>query len=134
MASPSKEVRRAYYQRNREKILERQKATYLKKKDILLEYQREYRKENRALVTQRSRKKRVERMKQAISLLGGKCANCGGVFDSCQYDFHHINPEEKDFTISEGILLGKARFFEEVKKCILLCANCHRLKHKEVYS
>ena len=44
-------------------------------------------------------------------------------------DFHHINPDEKNFTIgalkkgSEEILLA------EIQKCVCLCANCHRDFH-----
>jgi hypothetical protein len=43
-------------------------------------------------------------------------------------DYHHINPEEKDFmigTVMRGIEITK----EELKKCIPLCSNCHRDFH-----
>ena len=130
--SSSKEVRRAYYQRNKEKLIAASKTRYLKNKEQLLEYQREYRKANPELILERTRRKRLERLQLGINLLGGKCAKCGGVFDPCQYDFHHVNPEEKEFTIGENVLIGEARFISELKKCVLLCANCHRLEHKEL--
>lgn len=131
MSSPSKEVRKAYYHRNREKILQKQKETYLQNKEKLLEYQRQYRTDNREHVTVKARNKRKTRLLWAIDFLGGKCSKCGGVFDPCVYDFHHTQPEHKDFTIGENMLVGKQRFEQEVKKCILLCANCHRLEHKK---
>ena len=66
----------------------------------------------------------------AIQILGGECACCHLKFDPIVYDFHHIDPTQKSFTLAEGMLLGEKRFYEEVNKCILLCANCHRLVHK----
>lgn len=59
-----------------------------------------------------------------------RCAKCG---DSRGYvlDFHHINPDEKENTIarmtSNNYQLDKV--YDEIKKCIVLCANCHREFH-----
>ena len=45
-------------------------------------------------------------------------------------DFHHINPEEKDNTIAYMIKSSSIeKLIEEVNKCKLLCANCHREFH-----
>lgn len=59
---------------------------------------------------------------------GGKCVRCG--YDKClsALDFHHKNPEEKDFGISDDNIKLKDAI-EEVKKCILICSNCHRELH-----
>ena len=59
-----------------------------------------------------------------------KCAKCG---DSRGYvlDYHHINPEEKENNVSRmtsnNYQLNKV--YEEIKKCVVLCANCHREFH-----
>ena len=59
-----------------------------------------------------------------------RCVKCG---DSRGYvlDFHHINPDEKENTIarmtSNNYQLDKV--YNEIKKCIVLCANCHREFH-----
>lgn len=133
MSSPSKDVRKAYYARNKDKIKERQKENYLANRDKLLEYQRAYRASNKEKILDRTRNKRRQRLELGIKLLGGKCVRCNGQFDPCQYDFHHLNPDDKDFTIGENVLVSEEKFINEVKKCILLCANCHRLEHKEKF-
>lgn len=48
--------------------------------------------------------------------------------------FHHLNPEEKDFEISLAIgkNWSKQRIIDEMKKCIILCANCHLKLHWEL--
>lgn len=93
--------------------------------------QRQYRVANKKRLSERNRIKRTDRMEWAIAELGGCCSNCGGSFDPVCYDFHHIDPSNKSFTIGENMLVGKDRFEKEVRKCILLCANCHRLEHKK---
>jgi len=56
---------------------------------------------------------------------GGKCFNCG--YKKClgALQFHHKNPKEKEFSISGNHTLKHKTLYEEVKKCIILCANCH---------
>lgn len=69
---------------------------------------------------------------RGVQALGGKCAICGGVFDDCCYDFHHLNPTTKDFNISDQNTNGARSWLyirDELKKCALLCANCHRRYH-----
>jgi hypothetical protein len=72
------------------------------------------------------RRKDVKR--QLVDMLGGKCQRCG--YNKCieALDFHHRNPEEKSFSISQQAqsTFAIAKFIEEVKKCELVCANCHR--------
>ena len=65
---------------------------------------------------------------RAIDHLGGKCRICG--YDECPaaMDFHHLDPYAKDFAISAGSTSWQ-RIEPELKKCVLLCANCHREVH-----
>lgn len=61
----------------------------------------------------------------------GSCQKCG--YSKCieSLDFHHKNPNEKEYTISQMIRQHKSQLDieEEMKKCIILCANCHREFH-----
>ena len=53
---------------------------------------------------------------------GGKCQICG--YDKCitALEFHHINPELKDITLSSSIHSWE-KTKNEIKKCICVCAN-----------
>lgn len=65
----------------------------------------------------------------AIKFLGGKCSVCG--YNKCldAIDFHHKNPLEKDDTL-KNLWARKWETIEtEIKKCVLLCSNCHREHH-----
>lgn len=73
----------------------------------------------------------LKRKYEAVIARGGKCEKCGYSHNISALDFHHINPEEKEFEIdirkfsnASLSLLNK-----ELDKCILLCANCHREVH-----
>ena len=57
------------------------------------------------------------------------CAKCG---DNRFYvlDFHHVNPDNKIDTIARLCTRSsKQATWDEVKKCICLCSNCHREFH-----
>lgn len=70
---------------------------------------------------------------QAIAMKGGQCCKCGVKYDGNNeviFDFHHIDPSTKDFNISD-IRNNSNKAKKELDKCILLCANCHRMEHKD---
>lgn len=60
------------------------------------------------------------RMSEARKLLGGRCVVCGTTED---LEFDHIDPMSKLFTIAHGY--ARTNFFEEVRKCQLLCSAHH---------
>ena len=78
-----------------------------------------------------SRKRRKE---DIIYVMGGQCQLCGYNKAITALELHHINPEEKDFTIGEILNKDWTLINTEIKKCILLCANCHREYHEGLIS
>lgn len=72
-----------------------------------------------------------KRKKDLVQVLGGKCCICG--FNSYieALEFHHVDPTTKEFGLSASNSVTKAldKQLEEAKKCVLLCANCHRGVH-----
>ena len=120
-----------YYSRNREK-----KCKYAKEfrasrtpeeREKNLSYNRKYNKEHAQEKAAQNRKY-IERRK--AWLLDYKkthpCEECGEAHPAC-IDFHHLNPENKKFAISDN---GRGKCLEtlkkEIAKCRPLCANCHR--------
>lgn len=69
---------------------------------------------------------------QAVKYLGGGCQRCG--YNKCirALEFHHTDPTQKDYGISNYGVLSWEKVKIELDKCILVCANCHREIHEEI--
>jgi hypothetical protein len=65
----------------------------------------------------------------AIKILGGKCSKCGWSGDQAALQFHHKDASEKDFIIGNVSNKSWDSIKKEMKKCVLLCANCHMIEH-----
>jgi hypothetical protein len=79
--------------------------------------------------SKQDRKKRLDAFKaECVIYKGGKCQVCGYDKYFGSMDFHHIEPEEKTFSISSmrfGYkLTNEVR--KELNKCVLVCCRCHR--------
>jgi hypothetical protein len=67
------------------------------------------------------------------AICGGECVVCG--YDKCitALEFHHLDESQKDFSISQlGNTKSLRDTLSEVRKCVLLCANCHREVHADM--
>lgn len=65
----------------------------------------------------------------AVMYLGGKCKRCGWQGNQAALQFHHKNSKGKEFTIGNVANKSWDSIRSEMKKCILLCANCHMIEH-----
>ena len=89
-----------------------------------------YKQRNTEAVIRTRRNNKIE----LIKYKGGKCSQCG--YDKpvpTVYHFHHLNPEEKEFTIAQYMSRKLETLKKEVDKCILLCGNCHAEMHDKAY-
>lgn len=78
-------------------------------------------------------KRRNKVRAMAIKILGGRCMICG--YNKCPdvLEFHHRDPKRKEFNLSLDKLTRSWDQVElELRKCVLLCANCHREYHAGV--
>ena len=102
MAYTKKEDRKKYYQNNKKKILKKQNL----KREKIRQYIRDYK------------------------LFKG-CSVCGYNKCSAALDFHHEG--EKELNISKAIANRRSLKIikEEMEKCVVLCANCHREIHSK---
>ena len=70
--------------------------------------------------------------REAIKRLGGSCARCGYSKSVAALSFHHKDPSQKEFGLSNsGVTHSWDTYWEEAQKCELLCANCHAELHEE---
>lgn len=69
------------------------------------------------------------RKNNLIQIFGSKCCLCG--FNKWQeaLEFHHVNPEEKEFGLSSNVMKSIDKQISEARKCILVCSNCHKGIH-----
>ncbi len=80
------------------------------------------------ICSRKSKNNRNNKLKQwAVDLLGGKCIVCSYDKYIGSLDFHHKDPNEKDFCISSK--KAKSELEAELKKCIVVCRNCHGEVH-----
>jgi hypothetical protein len=93
----SREWQKTYRLKNKDKFLAGYKASYKTRRDVL------------------------------HNLKNVPCTRCGGVFHPVCMDFHHRDPSTKSFAISRTWTVSLAKLQEEISKCDLLCANCHRM-------
>ena len=102
-----KEYQKGWYQRHKEKVLERRKRRKIKMRDWFRKY-----------------KSRLY------------CIECGEKHPAC-LQFHHKNREEKSFTVSNIVAredISLKRLITEIEKCEVLCVNCHAKRHwREMY-
>lgn len=58
------------------------------------------------------------------------CKECGET-DDCCLDFHHLDKESKEYTISRLIShhYSEKRLLKEIEKCVIICSNCHKKIH-----
>ena len=66
---------------------------------------------------------------RAIKELGGRCAICGFDRYTCSLDLHHKDRRMKDPNYRSMRGWAWKNILLELKKCVLLCKNCHAAIH-----
>ena len=103
------------------------------------EYQRNYQRSWH----QRHRAERLARLRQRKAVIKATaseytqnlksqlcCVDCGQRHPATLH-FHHLHAEDKEFNIGHAVSGGISldRIKKEIEKCIVLCANCHAIRH-----
>ena len=76
----------------------------------------------------------INRKIKAIQYKGSKCHRCQLHLEATHYavfEFHHADPTTKDVDWTKMRLSSWKKIMQELDKCVLLCANCHRITHVE---
>ena len=95
----NKELRKEHYKQNRDVLLDYQKARWEKLKTIF------------------------EKWKTTL-----KCSQCDESDYAC-LEFHHVDPKLKEKNIKKMVAQSLNSAIRELKKCIVVCANCHSKIH-----
>ena len=59
------------------------------------------------------------------------CNDCGNTYDPICMDYHHIKPKTYSISLMVNSDWSMKKIQAEMDKCVLICSNCHRLRHKE---
>lgn len=77
-------------------------------------------------------KQKYQEKKQIIQEMKSEasCAKCGET-RGYMLDYHHTDPSQKENTIARmtSNRYTLDRVYQEIEKCVCLCANCHREFH-----
>jgi 5-methylcytosine-specific restriction endonuclease McrA len=113
------------------------KACYTeRRKDFYHEHYRRYGDLYRQRAKARREKVRAELQTNLLKYLSDKrCVKCGEN-DPVVLEFDHLRPAEKSFGIARAISNGMkwSTILEEIKKCQILCANCHKRKTAQEFN
>jgi len=104
-----------------------------KRKGTYKQHYHKHGSEYRVRAIQRNRKiKDYLRRKMLDYLTDKSCIQCG-INDRRVLDFDHLDPTLKSFSIARGITNTRSwdAILLEIKKCQILCANCHRIRTSE---
>jgi hypothetical protein len=107
-----------------------------KRKEYLREYSKLPKEVERRKIYSKNRKMKNRKLWETFAVESGygECEKCG--YNRCfaAIEFHHTDPKRKEANV--GSIVSRtfnptnvARFMEEVNKCDILCANCHREIH-----
>lgn len=91
----------------------------------------EYRRANMPYFVEKAKAQRVEVAKWYAALKDKPCNDCGGKFDPVCMQWDHLPQYSKSANVSNLAKTGrKSAVLAEIKKCELVCANCHALRTK----
>lgn len=101
------------------------------------QYKREWNHRNRRR-RQEEKMSRHRRLKvKLIKILGGRCFECRILYNGKNagiFHFHHRNSTKKKFNVGNELTNRSwKKILAEAKKCNLLCANCHEMKHSRKF-
>lgn len=86
--------------------------------------------------SERVKKWRAATKARMVEAMGGKCQCCGYDKTHTALAFHHIDPIKKDlvFANTRANPTSWNKIVEELRKCILVCHNCHSEIHDDTRS
>ena len=87
-----------------------------------------------SISSERVKKWRLTTKEKMVEAMGGSCQCCGYNTSVKALAFHHLDPAEKDISFGTARANPKSwsKLVEELRKCVLVCHNCHSEIHAGV--
>jgi hypothetical protein len=79
----------------------------------------------------RAKNRRLLRRMRLDCILGAPCCDCGNYYDPECMQFHHIDPNEKEYNVSNLVVRKWHLVINEIRKCVIICSNCHATRHQK---
>lgn len=123
---------KAWRKKNPEKMKAANRRSYEKHREQRLEDASIYRMKHSGEIRQAAALSRAAKRQLIDKLKASPCVDCGGSFPPVAMDFDHVRGTKK-FNIAKigGSQMSTEVLLEEVAKCELVCANCHRVRTQQ---
>ena len=118
-----------YYQKNKERHDKTMKEWREKENYSTIKSVQKWKDKNPDQVREYHRLRKQEQTKKIRQFINEYKSNC--TCRKCNetrihvLDFHHVDPNEKDFDIGSASKYSTKKLKVELEKCIILCRNCH---------
>lgn len=77
-----------------------------------------------------TKQRRADNKQRLVDYFSNVCLDCKNTYPHCVYEFHHLDPSGKDAPFGYIATCSWERIEKEIiGKCVMLCANCHRIRH-----
>lgn len=93
------------------------------------EWSRLHYQKNKDSYLQRNRRYKAELKEKVDKIKSQPCTDCKQTYPPFVMEFHHTEPSTKEGNVGQLVYRGSVkRTMAEIEKCVLLCANCHRIR------
>lgn len=101
------------------------------------QYKREWNHRNRAYRYQLKKLAHRKKKVKLVKLHDSRCHDCKVEYNgknAAIFHFHHLDQSTKVFSLGNKLTsVGWQRILDECEKCIMICANCHEMRHTEEF-
>lgn len=126
------EKSKIYQKQNSDKVKKYQKQYQRNNADKISKKRNEHYKENKESIAKKQKEYYVKNKEKIDAIKKQPCMDCGNTFPTVCMDFDHVRGR-KLYNISNMKSQRWELIEAEIKKCDVICSNCHRVRtHKRL--
>lgn len=92
------------------------------------QYVRQHYADNKQYYVDKAKRAKAEVVVWLNELKSQPCTDCGETYPPYVMDFDHLDPDLKLGEVAKFTSYGRKKVMDEIAKCELVCANCHRIR------